>query len=793
MSFPAASSDSDLDRWLLELSSDRARLVYLSAVPLWLDSDILMVLHDSRDKASMALQILHEHLLVTSVSRKRVIIRPEARRHLLRAGWNGKLPDYVEVNSRLASYCSEQIPAATEAQQFKWARAALYHQIVSEQEVGWQHLGRLYEDAEKRGLDGAALQVLEPLRELRPLLTADDRATLVYYRARAALLGGQLRKAECLLRAVTNRGRPVTVVGVACRSLGQVLAARQHWSEALHQFRQSELILKRIPSGDPLSLALTQLGIGDMYQEMAEFSGGIVRTPSSYSGGQLISWIRDLLNLPVILYRLAGYSFQRLPFIDVGFSYQNWIAARLMLAAEVAYRRTIRIMTTNPSAQALYEARLGLARVYTKLNMSRRANDLINELSEWNYVNESEYRQAQVNFRRAELVEAEGKNALAENLLQQVIKVFSTYQQQQGLAAAYQRWANLVILRGDVQAGVAAYKQSAALFGQTGQSLFQTMVLNQLSKLTDEVLIEEKREYLAPFPAHLAGLYRWLSYFGMGILFFLTVLLAFISLVLISLTEFNFIVGLLNLTVMTLILAWPLVSIWLVQIIYLGIGLLISFLLPIGTLERDPPLRIVLNHAGLSIKEGKAQGESQLLWEDITSMQIIDYQLSSRPIRLFSHLDILGRNRRWHIPAVTTGYENLQEDLIRYLSPSKAQTFTFRLLAHPLNYLVGFLLLPIGVAFQKAAELGISQPNNSSEFVPISFSGILLGAFVTGLLFFPLITFWRLIIHQWQLWHNTPRGYPHPWPSVLVHLFALFWTFLTLLYLHYIYIFLGSL
>lgn len=789
MDSPSPSTPTDLGRWLSELPRDRARLVYLSAVPLWLDRGLLITLHGTHDLARLALQILEEHMLVTSVSRRRIVIRPEARRHLLQAGWNGELPDYIDVNYRLANYCLEQVALTSDSsKQFRWARAAFYHQIASQQTIGWQQLAQIYEDAEKRGLSGAALQVLEPLRELQPLLSTDDRATLVYYRARAALLDGQIRKAECLFRAVIARGRPITLVGVAHRGLGQVLAARQHWSEALKQFRLSEAFLRQNSSRDTLSLALTQLGIGDMHQEMAEFSGGIIRVAYPPPGGRWTNWARTLLQLPIYLYNWAGHAIQRLPFIDVGFRYQNWISARLMLAAEAAYRRAILLMDSNPSPQALYEARLGLARVYTKLGMQRRAENILNVLAQWDYVIKSEYRQAQLNFRRAELAEAQQKNNLAEELLQQVIRVFITYQQKHGLAVAYQRLGNLMTYRGDMQMALTTYGKALELFGQTGQSLYQTAVLNEISRISVETVEEEdRREYLTPFPDHLASLYRRLTYLGAGFLVFLATLLTFISLIIIFRTESAVLQGLVSLTIIGLILGWPLIPVWLIQIFYLGSGLLISFLLPIGTLERDPPLRIAVDKERLTFRGGKSQEESYLPWNSIVRLQTVNYELRSHPISLFSYLDVLGQERRWQIPAFTTDYVNLYQDLTKRITPSKLQIFSFELITHPLNYLTALLLLPIGIAFQKSFELGIPISDDPTQFTPTFISGALLGAFIAGLLLFPLITFWRLIIHQWQLWRNTPAGHPRPRPNMIVHLFAVFWTFLTYLYLNYIY------
>jgi len=782
------SATTELDRWLSNLPSDQARLVYVSAVPLRLDIEILMELHGSREQAVSAIQILEEHLLITPVSHTRFIVRPEERRHLIRVGWNGKLGDYPNINQRMADYCLRQLVQVTDhTKRFSWARAALYHQLASKQTSGWQQLAQWYEDAEARGLSGTASQLLEPLRELRPLLSPEERSTLVYFRARAAFLAGESRKAECLFRAVIAGGKPFTIVGVAHRGLGKVLAARQHWSEALKHFRQSDAVLRRSLSRDPLSLALTQASIGDMYQEMAEFSGGIVRIGSSPPQGGLPSWARTLIQLPIRLYLQAGHLVQRLPFIDIGFSYQNWITARLMLAAESSYRRAIRMMASKPSPQTLYEARLGLARVYTRIGMQRRAKQILDVLVQSEYVNESEFRQAQINFHRAELAEARQEYDMAEKLLQQIIHVYVSYRQRDRLAVIYQRLGNLATLRGDAQAGVEAYKKAVSLFEETGQILSRTTVLDKISQASDITPSTYQRDYIAPFPTRLGRLFRRLIYFGMGILFLLGLLLALISVLIISITEFSILQGFRIVTAATLMLLWPLISVWLLQVIYLSLGLIISFLLPIKTLEKDSPLRVSLDENVLSISGGENPEPSSIAWETIDQIQVVEYQLRSVPIELFSYLHVFSQKQRWRIPALTIGYPNLSEGVTRYIADTKLQRVTFKLIAHPLNYLVSVLLIPIGVIFQKTAEFGVSGLGDPSEFTLTNISGIILGTFLAGLLFYPLIIFWRLVIHRWQLQHDAPYKFPLPSLSVLLYTLTVLWTLLAFIFLRYIY------
>ena len=797
MPAPSLFPNDELDRRVAALPPERARLVYLSAIPLWLDSEFLLALHGSREQAAAALEMLEQLLLLSRVAPNRAIIRPEVRRHLLHTGWRRQLPDYASINLRLAGYCFQRFEQEPDAERrLRWARAGTYHLLAAGEAEGWRWLARLYDDAEARGLTGTALQLLEPLAELRPILSHESRATLAYYRARAALAAGQIRKAKCLFRGVIAQGQPMTVVGVAHRGLGRALAAQQRWSEALWQFRRSEQILSK--HGDNFSLALTRQGIGDMYQEMAEFSGGIVSVELIPAGGRLTQWIRNLTQLPLLLYRESARRIQRLPFIDVGFNYQNWATARLMLAAATAYQHAVDgLIQSNQdphtsSPQALYEARLGLARVYTKVGMHRRAERLLNELESWDYVEESEYRLAQVNFRRADLAEARGQISHASSLLQEIIKVYATYQQRRGLAVVYQRLGNLRARNGEDRAAVTAYLEAAKLYAEMKQFLSRTVVLNRVAGLIDGELPDDDghREYLARFPNRLASLYRRLAYsvalppLVLGALIFIGLLNALIR------VEYGLLRGELALSALAVpfVMGWLLGSGWLFQILYLFIGLTLSWGLPIGEMERDPPLRIALDATGLSLVSGDTHKESHIAWEDIAAVQVVDYRVRLRPIVLFSHLDILANRRHWRISALTIDYEHLHDQLQRRLSATNWQRWTFVVIFHPWNYAIAMFLIPAGLLFQQVFQFAVRPdqpaPTTTVEWTLTDISGIFLGAVIAGVLLFPLVTFWRLAFHQWQLWFSTPPAFPRPRPSLGVHLAAALWTVLTILYLY---------
>lgn len=779
------SSTDSLNRWLASLPDQQAQLVYLAAIPLWLEPDILIELYGDREHADEALRTLEQQLLLTPVGSNRAVMRPEARLYLLQAGFQGKVPDYPSINRRLADFCIRELDKTIQpADRFRWARAVTYHLLAAGEGQGWEWLAQMYEDAEARGLIATAAQVLEPLRLLRTILDSEDRATLAYYRARAAFFTGQQRKAECLFMAVIAVSQSATLVGVAHRGLGRALAARQRWSEGLAHLYDSEKILQR--AGDRFSLALTRLNIGDIFQEIAEFNGGIVPPEPPPPGAS------GFFYLPLHLYRLAGHLLQWWIFIDVGFSYQNWAVARLMLTAARAYLRAERDLIPEPSLHALYQVRLGLARVYTKVGMHRRAERMLDELEAWDYVQESDYREAQIMFRRADLSIEAGQDSRAKQLFQQVEAIFSVYHQRLGLASVYDHLGSLAARNGEPETALAAYHKAVDLYAQTERQLSKTRVLNEISRISGRSLPEDDplRAYLARFSHRIARFYRRLAIAALPVSLPLGLIFAFFLFLILSQIEFGRIRGLPSVSIVSflLLLFWTLASVWAFQFIYLITGMVASFMLPIGNLARDRPLRFILDNKGLTIAENShAIRGTRLEWEDIVSVRAVDYQLRLRTIELWSYTNIFARKERWLIPALTTGYADLVQDLKRSLPETDWREVRFRLLFHWVNYVVLLLLIPGGIISQSILEIGaFIEKDDPTNWSRTDVSGILIGAFITALLLFPLVTFWRLVLFQWQLWRNTPPNFPRQRPSVPLHLLAAFWTALTILYIDFL-------
>ena len=469
--------------------------------------------------------------MLTRVSENRAVIRPEARRKLFRAAHDGQLADFVEANKRLARYFIDRVEKTQDhADQFSWARAATYHLLAAGEPAGWEWLAHLYDDAEARGLISATQQLLQPLRELRFLLSLEDHAALTVYRARTATLTGNYRNAERLLRAVCALSKSQTLLAVTYRSLGQTLMAQQRWAQALQQLKKSRIILEH--SGNAFSLALTWASIGDLYQEMADFSGGIEPPEPEPPYKPWAKRLRAIIYIPGRFYSQLSQRIQRLPFINVDLGYQNWVVTRLMLAAVAAYRRAEKALPDDPSPQALYDVRIGLARMYTKLGLIRRAERLLDELEKWDYVRESEYRQAFVFYWRAEVARFQGQNGTAVLLLKEAGQIFSKFQQLRGLAAIHKHLGTLAVQAGERQTALDELRRSADFYRQARQPLLQTAVLNQITELTgDESAAENGRhEYLSRFPNRLAGFYRLLAFLVLTLLLLMTIGLAVVAL-----------------------------------------------------------------------------------------------------------------------------------------------------------------------------------------------------------------------------------------------------------------------
>jgi tetratricopeptide (TPR) repeat protein len=280
-----------LNQKLAALSDAEQRMVCLSALPLWLDAEILTTLHGSREEADKALEILEKLLLLTRVSDKRYNIRSEEHRQLFRMAYARYLVDFEEANLSLARYFIELVEKTDDSsEQFSLGRSVIYHLLAVGEPAGREWLAYLFDDAEARGLTGVTRQLIQPLKRLRFLFSLEDRATLSVYRARAANLTGNYRYAERLLRTICSLKVSPILLAVSHRVLGQALADQQHWEEAIQELKKSLKILE--PSGNSFSLALTWSSMGDLYQEMANFSGGIQPAKSQETDSP---WVERLL------------------------------------------------------------------------------------------------------------------------------------------------------------------------------------------------------------------------------------------------------------------------------------------------------------------------------------------------------------------------------------------------------------------------------------------------------------------------------------------------------------------
>lgn len=822
---PLASSTAILERRLHELSTEQARLLYLSAVPLWLDPELLLTIYDDRAVATNALHLLEQELWLTQVTPTRAVLRASVRRYLLHAGWQGRLPDYADINLRVAHYCHQQLlPHDKDEHQFRWARSVMYHLLVAGEDTGWEWLAQLFDNAEARGLVGSTEQILEPLKELRPLLFPDERTTLSYYRARVALQSRKLRTAERLFCAVIERNESTVLTGAAQRGLGETFAARQHWASGLYYLEQSIATLQhanaQTTDGVQLGLLRSWLTLACTYQDLADFSGGIVH-PEESGNRSALRLHHKIIYGPIELYRRLGRRIQRLPLIDIGFDYQNWLIARLLAQAATSYAQAERLLATVPSPQATFESQVGLARIYLQVGMLRAAHSILAKLADWRYVQESEYRQAVVDYWQGELAYQQDAPAQAIALFQRAIAIFTDYQQLYQAAGAYARLGRL--LTADPAAEPAlrattAYANAAAFYAKIRQWQPRTAVINQWrrldptfqeSALTNEPMAAQgdnhqdalpPHEYLARFPQRLAGRYRQLAFFTITFLLGLTFLLSLIDFIILSISEAKFVQGVFTLLTLLVLLTAPILSLWLFQVAYLVFGLLTSAWLPLRFLERDPPLSITLETEGLTIV-GLGQGAQErrkvhLPWALIKTLQVVDYQVQSQRIELISYIDILADRQRWRIPALTLDYTWLLQDLQAFTRHAHWQWATFRLLPRSSVY-GGVLLVALlgGVAFQRAADFGLTNPQQPDDWTLTMFSGVLLGALITLFLLLPLLTFWRLLFHHWMLWRHTPSQVARPpftLGTILTYLGALLWTLLSFFYLQYLFRFLLS-
>jgi hypothetical protein len=218
-------------------------------------------------------------------------------------------------------------------------------------------------------------------------------------------------------------------------------------------------------------------------------------------------------------------------------------------------------------------------------------------------------------------------------------------------------------------------------------------------------------------------------------------------------------------------LTWPLIAIWIFQTVNLTLGLIIAQILPVGQLDRDPPLRIVVDPAALTLAQGTvyhSDSRTDIPWEDIEGVQEVNYQIWSRPVALISYLEPLSGGKRHRIPVDTIGFQALRRDLHRHLPDVNWKSSTYTLFTPGMLLFMVSLVIIGGIFFQVVFDFNF-----------VIFGG-LLGAFFCTIFFFPLAAFWRLTLFLIRMRRITPTGYPPP-PWHLGEVLTYFGTFVWIL------------
>lgn len=775
------NSLSILKRRLSNLPRELIQLVYMSCVPLWLEPNVFMTLYSSKEQANSALDLLQNLHLITSVGPNQAIIRPEARRYLINAIIRGHVIDFIEINRQMATFCLSSLRnSRNEEQRFRWARATMYHLVAANEPDGWSWLARLFDDAVARGLKGTAKQVLDPLRILHPLLSHKDRTVLMYYKARLALIENKHRRAKCFFQTVTNNSKSEILIGVAHRGLAQTMIMQQDWSKGLHELYKSRNCLSQ--AEDPYSLALTWATEGHLFQEMSDFYGGLKKVESRIFTDP-ISFKQLLLFWPLLAYHHLAIRIQRLPFINAGFNYQDWLTARLLVAATNAYHHADHVLNKGESPHTQFEIQTGLVGLYIQLGMIQRAQQLLNRLDEWEYTQNSEYRKAHIKYWRAELSFYLGNYAITKTLLQEIIFIFEKYRHSRYIATIYRRLGETEYQANQTQAAIEAYRVAATNYAKVGQILSQTALIDKITNIIGRNFDNTTPlEYLARFSTNLAQRYRRLAYWTVLWVFLLTVLVFWLIGFRI---EGDLKLDLTSIVFVFYLLVWPLFAFWCFQIIYQVLGLLAAFRIPIDRLEHDARIRFILNGAKLTAYDSNQEKAEHLRYEDILLLQDVTCLFRSHTLSLFSYTRVVTLTTEIQIPGHTIGYKNLLRNLKRHLPNEICQTHIFQLLPFP--PLSGVIVTILGgILYQLGFQLGADPVNSSNYYLPTEISGISLGAIVTTILYLPPIMLWNLLLHRRRLrqylrMNSTPKAAPRTEKYLIVA--AIIWTLIAFLYL----------
>jgi eukaryotic-like serine/threonine-protein kinase len=282
-------------------------VVQAAAIPHWFDAQFLAALLGEESDA------WYDHLLALSfvdqVPGRGYVIHERTRRQLLHELWRDDPDRFRELSGRAAAYCLAQATANDEA---AWQAEAVYHQLVSEPEVGVAGLRDLatrwanYEYHTYDEIEATVRLAQEQIEAGRLRGAGADWTRL--WQAKLALLYGRPQLAEAPLAQITAVAGDLTLAAEVAQTHGDLLATQGDrdgmataWQTAYDLYRQMDESQGRL---DAYLLAEKMARHGLPWPEAGRFTETGPTTPPGSTALRLIdnieaAWIEGVLKTAV--------------------------------------------------------------------------------------------------------------------------------------------------------------------------------------------------------------------------------------------------------------------------------------------------------------------------------------------------------------------------------------------------------------------------------------------------------------------------------------------------------------
>jgi hypothetical protein len=820
---PIAAGDTQdafaraLDGLLAAMSPEQARVVRLSAVPHWLDAELLADLLGDPAEAQHALDLLRPLRLVNWEPDGRFRVHDAARPDLRRQLRSTDLAAWQAANTAAWAYFRRRLAAGTGEQPVTEQVEALYHQLVVDEPGGLAELGRAFDEAVWNHQLGLAERFVRMAGEQADLLAPPGRAWVTYYQARLAQLLRTGDGGAAAFSALAQDATDPRLAAAAHLGLARADVAGQRWQPAVVRLRAARAVLRHGGVSGP-EAARVALALGDVYRDLALRSGGFGLAAAEPGG-----WWHTLRLIPFLAVRGMARRWRRAPnwwWWHAGMDYQDWIIAWLLQRAQGWYRQAATGFGAG-DLRGRMDAATALAETSRQLGRWAVARSQLERLLTEDVVVHSPYATARAELGLGTVLADAGELVAARGHLTAAGAVFQRFGDSAGVAAAGLALAQVAERSGAVDEAVAGYADCVSALTAAGDPLARTEVDARLATLaasgrlaaaSRQTVAELRaglgeRHYLARFSGSLLVLFRRLAVYVVLPLAFVvgTVLLGIALQIVAAVVETEWqllgrgLAGRVSLgdhvTLVAVAVGLALAALWVYPFLHGLAGMLLVHFLGrrLVRIEREQPARVVLTPDGIGLYDGTAGNDRLLSWSAVQGVEAADLCLWQRALHLVSRTAVTGAAAG---PLVVEGivarYEVLQAELQRLLpAPKLPRRHELRLLAP--RWVAGVLAAAVALV-AVANALGVvpvleataTRPSGGAPLdLTLTLTMPVVYLFVTFVLLLTTVTHWRLVAHTRRVRRATGLQLSVIAPPLLA-LAAVLWTAVCAVWLWYL-------